>query len=112
MDTLHGLWQQLLYNVKRLIVWGNREPVLTFRRVLWVLTGGLYLSALYVLAAAGFLLTIIFAPFALQCLRLAAFAFDGGITLEPRPLITQPLELEQVRCRDPSWRCSLCLWVC
>ena len=69
--------------VQRLEAWGNRQPQLTARRLLWLLTG-LPLAALYLSAALGLALTLIFIPFVPSVLRLAAFALDGGITREPR----------------------------
>lgn len=69
--------------VDQFIVWGNKEPILTVRRILWLLTGGLWLGILYLFSATIMLFTIIFAPFALQVLRIAVFALDGGITKEP-----------------------------
>lgn len=59
------------------------------RRLLWALTTGWVLFLLYVLASGLMLGTLVFAPFALQVLRLAVFALDGGITLEPyTPMVT------------------------
>lgn len=69
--------------VERLYCWSNRSPQLEIRRLLWVLTLGWALALLYVLYAAAMLLSILFAPFAWQALRLALLALDGGITLEP-----------------------------
>jgi uncharacterized membrane protein YccF (DUF307 family) len=70
--------------VQRLEAWGNRQPQLTARRLLWLLTG-LPLAALYLSAALGLALTLVFIPFVPSALRLALFALDGGITREPRP---------------------------
>lgn len=69
--------------IDQITVWGNREPILPLRRAIWIVTGGLWLAILYCVAAVGMLCTIVFAPFALQVFRIAMFALDGGITLEP-----------------------------
>ena len=71
------LWAQ------RLEAWSNRQPQLTLRRLLWLLTG-LPLAALYLGAALGLALSLVFIPFVPSALRLALFALDGGITREPR----------------------------
>ena len=73
----------LVLGVERIYVFSNREPWLTVRRVLWLLTGGWLLFLLYIAYALALLLSIIFAPFAYQAFRLAILALDGGITLEP-----------------------------
>lgn len=78
-----SLWVKIKDVVDRIIVFGNVEPILTIRRVLWLFTGGIWLGLLYVSASMIMLSTIVFAPFALQVLRIALFALDGGITLEP-----------------------------
>lgn len=70
-------------HIDQIIVWGNRDPILPLRRAVWIVTGGIWLSILYCIAAVGMAFTIVFAPFALQVLRIALFALDGGITLEP-----------------------------
>lgn len=75
--------QRVKEGIDRLIVLGNQEPVLTIRRVIWFFTGGLWLAILYCVAALVMLGTIVFAPFSLQVLRIALFALDGGITMEP-----------------------------
>ncbi|PSC70697.1 serine threonine-kinase 4-like isoform X1 [Micractinium conductrix] len=67
----------------RLYCWGNREPILTIRRVLWVISAGWVLAIFYWTYALGMLLSIVFAPFAWQAGRLGLLALDGGITLEP-----------------------------
>lgn len=69
--------------IDHVLVWGNREPILTIRRVLWLLTGGLWLALAYVFAALAMACTIVFLPYTGQVLRIALFALDGGITLEP-----------------------------
>lgn len=69
--------------IDEIIVWGNRDPILPLRRAIWIVTGGFWLALLYCVAAVGMLTTIVFAPFALQVLRIAMFALDGGITMEP-----------------------------
>ena len=38
---------------------------------------------MYTTFALAMLVSIVFAPFSLQALRLAVLALDGGITLEP-----------------------------
>lgn len=73
-----GLWD----SIERFLVWSNREPWLTVRRVLWVVTFGWVLFLAYVFAGITLLTTIIFAPFALQAFKFAWFALDP-ITKEP-----------------------------
>ena len=78
-------------------MWSNREPILTVRRVLWAVTTGWLLAILYALAALLELGTIVFAPFSLQVMRIAHFALDGGITLEPHtPTLTLSLRVREV----------------
>lgn len=67
----------------RLYCWGNREPILTIRRILWVLSFGWVLAIFYWTYAVAMLASIVFAPFAYQAARLGLLALDGGITLEP-----------------------------
>lgn len=62
--------------VERLIVWGNKEPILTIRRVVWIVTSGWWLFLTYCFAAISFALTIIGIPFVPQALKLAFYAFD------------------------------------
>ena len=76
MDSLRGA-------IDRAIVWGNREPWLAARRLLWFFTFGWLLATIYLAAAVAMLASIIFAPFCYQAARLALLAADGGITLEP-----------------------------
>lgn len=49
------------------------------------------------------LVSLIFAPFAYQCLRLAVLALDGGITLEPFSEYLQ-LDLEASFCSPQTIR--------
>ncbi|KAL4420768.1 hypothetical protein ABPG75_010424 [Micractinium tetrahymenae] len=81
-----SVWQHVLDAGGRLYCWGNREPILTIRRVLWVLTFGWVLAVFYWTYALAMLLSIVFAPFSYQAARLGVLALDGGITLEPTPL--------------------------
>ncbi|KAL6782646.1 hypothetical protein ACKKBG_A07580 [Auxenochlorella protothecoides x Auxenochlorella symbiontica] len=74
---------ELRRRIDQVMVWGNTQPILPLRRAIWIVTGGIWLCAAYCVAAVGMLLTIVFAPFALQVLRISLFALDGGITLEP-----------------------------
>ena len=61
----------VLYNIQRLMVWSNNEPVLTIRRILWVLTAGWALFIAYILATVGMAMSIIGIPFCLQTLKFA-----------------------------------------
>lgn len=65
--TVSGIW----YNIQRLIVWSNREPILTVRRVLWVVTAGWALFVAYILATVGMFMSIIGIPFCLQTVQFA-----------------------------------------
>jgi uncharacterized membrane protein YccF (DUF307 family) len=69
--------------IDKITVWGNREPILTIRRILWLITAGWVLFLFYIFAALGMLITIVFAPFSIQTFQMAVFALDGGITREP-----------------------------
>ena len=91
-EWCHRRWARAKLAVRRLIVWGNRQPQLTARRVFWVITGGLWLCLLYWVAALVLVLSLVFAPFAPQAFRVGLLALDGGITLEPRSRDARPLE--------------------
>ncbi len=65
--TVSSVW----YNIQRLMVWSNNEPMLTIRRVLWVLTAGWALFIAYIFATVGMAMTIIGIPFCLQTLKFA-----------------------------------------
>ena len=65
--TVSSMW----YNIQRLIVWSNREPILTVRRILWVLTAGWALFIAYIFATVGMFMSIIGIPFCLQTLKFA-----------------------------------------
>lgn len=65
--TVSSVW----YNVQRLMVWSNNEPMLTIRRVLWVLTAGWALFIAYIFATVGMAMSIIGIPFCLQTLKFA-----------------------------------------
>lgn len=65
--TVSSVW----YNIQRLMVWSNKEPVLTIRRVLWVLTAGWALFIAYIFATVGMAMSIIGIPFCLQTLKFA-----------------------------------------
>lgn len=82
-SALHSAWERLRGVHDRITVWGNRQPTLTIRRVLWLFTAGLWLGLLYLVGGLAFLATLVFLPFALQLFRISLFAMDGGITLEP-----------------------------
>ncbi|PRW33276.1 Integral membrane [Chlorella sorokiniana] len=77
------MFDRVVRGVEKIYVWSNRDPWLTIRRVAWVVTFGWALALFYVLYAAAMLVSIVFAPFSWQALRLALLALDGGITLEP-----------------------------
>ncbi len=64
--TVSSVW----YNIQRLMVWSNNEPMLTIRRVLWVLTAGWALFIAYIFATVGMAMSIIGIPFCLQSLKL------------------------------------------
>lgn len=68
--------------IDRLVVWGNKEPILLIRRILWIVTAGWALFVAYCFAAVGMALTIVLAPFALQAFKFAWFALDP-VTKEP-----------------------------
>lgn len=70
--TVSSVW----YNIQRLMVWSNKEPVLTIRRVLWVLTAGWALFIAYIFATVGMAMSIIGIPFCLQTLKFAVFCLD------------------------------------
>ncbi len=59
------------YNIQRLMVWSNNEPMLTIRRILWVLTAGWALFIAYIFATVGMAMSIIGIPFCLQTLKFA-----------------------------------------
>lgn len=63
--TVSSVW----YNIQRLMVWSNNEPMLTIRRVLWVLTAGWALFIAYIFATVGMAMSIIGIPFCLQSLK-------------------------------------------
>ena len=65
--TVSSVW----YNIQRLMVWSNNEPMLTIRRVLWVLTAGWALFIAYIFATVGMAMSIIGIPFCLQTLKFA-----------------------------------------
>jgi uncharacterized membrane protein YccF (DUF307 family) len=65
--TVSSVW----YNIQRLMVWSNNEPMLTIRRVLWVLTAGWALFIAYIFATVGMAMSIIGIPFCLQSLKFA-----------------------------------------
>lgn len=65
--TVSSVW----YNIQRLMVWSNNEPLLTIRRVLWVLTAGWALFIAYIFATVGMAMSIIGIPFCLQSLKFA-----------------------------------------
>ena len=68
-----------------LTVWGNREPLLTARRVLWVITAGLPLAAAYVVAALGMLATLVFAPFTVRIVGGGVRVRACAAAQAPRP---------------------------
>jgi uncharacterized membrane protein YccF (DUF307 family) len=57
--------------IYRLQCWGNREPILKIRRIIWLLTSGLILLCAYIFAAITLILTIFLAPFAIKVFQLA-----------------------------------------
>lgn len=65
--TVSSVW----YNIQRLMVWSNNEPMLTIRRILWVLTAGWALFIAYIFATVGMAMSIIGIPFCLQTLKFA-----------------------------------------
>lgn len=67
--------------ISRIMAWSEREPILSIRRILWLLTGGWWLFCLYLFTALTFLISIIFIPFVPHTFKLALFALDGGITM-------------------------------
>lgn len=141
-----GFLASVVRGVEQLYCWSNREPWLTLRRVLWVLTFGWALAVVYTVYAGGafwggactlesvgcnllplhrrrrntataaaatppaphplptpaaaLLLSLVFAPFSWQALRLALLALDGGITLEPAAdYIVLSLEVKTIHTR-------------
>ena len=94
-----------------LTVWGNREPLLTARRVLWVITAGLPLAAAYVVAALGMLATLVFAPFTV--LIVGGGGPGPGVRCGEGPPPTRPL-LPAPPCAPPTHThsCKCCAWRC
>jgi len=68
--------------IERLTVWSSKEPILTIRRVIWVVTTGWALFLMYLFAALGMGLSIVFIPFVPSTLKFAKFALDT-VTQEP-----------------------------
>ena len=64
-------WEYIFDKYEHFVVWSNREPWLTIRRILWIVTSGWWLASSYVAAACGMVLSIVFCPFAPQAFRLA-----------------------------------------
>lgn len=73
--------KDLRYRYHQILVWGNRQPWLIIRRILWIVTAGWAMFLLYILASASMVLTIIFIPFVPQTVKLAVFALDP-VTIE------------------------------
>jgi uncharacterized membrane protein YccF (DUF307 family) len=63
-------------SIDRLIVWSNKEPILTIRRVLWAVTTGWALFVAFIFAAVGMCMSIIGIPFAIQTLQFAVLCLD------------------------------------
>jgi uncharacterized membrane protein YccF (DUF307 family) len=77
-ETPKRTWR---YRLDAVIVWGNRQPVLLIRRVVWIVTAGWWMFFAYVLFSVSMIMTIILIPFVPQALKLSCFAFDP-VTLE------------------------------
>lgn len=76
---LRDHWTELSYWSHlndRFTVWSNREPMLTIRKILYIVSTGWALFVLYAFAALGMALTIVFVPFAWQTLKFAWFALE------------------------------------
>mmetsp|Transcript_7547 Transcript_7547/g.22322 ORF Transcript_7547/g.22322 Transcript_7547/m.22322 type:complete len:208 (-) Transcript_7547:569-1192(-) len=74
-------WDWTYSTYEKVYVISNREPLLTIRRVVWVVTAGWVLFLLYVGAALAMLPTIVFMPFIPKTIRFAILALDT-ITVE------------------------------
>lgn len=74
-------WDRIRDYYEHFVVWSNREPWLTIRRILWIVTSGWWLASSYIVAACGMVLSIVFCPFAPQAFRFAMLSFDI-VTLE------------------------------
>ena len=70
-DRLTGIYESTVSTYETFAVFLNREPWLTIRRVLWIVSAGWVLATTYVLAALGMVLSIVFIPFAPTALRFA-----------------------------------------
>ena len=68
---MSNLWDNIVSSYETFSVFLNREPWLTIRRILWVVTAGWVLATSYVVAALGMILSIVFIPFAPTALRFA-----------------------------------------
>ncbi len=73
-DRLSGIYESIVSSYETFSVFLNREPWLTIRRVLWIVSAGWVLATTYVLAALGMVLSIVFIPFAPTALRFAWWA--------------------------------------
>ncbi len=68
---MSNAWDSIVNSYETFAVFLNREPWLTIRRILWVVTAGWVLATSYVVAALGMILSIVFIPFAPTALRFA-----------------------------------------
>lgn len=64
------------YRWQSFCCWCNREPQLTVRRVVWIVTAGWALFVFYGAAAIFMATSLIFIPFVLPALQLAWFVLD------------------------------------
>ena len=57
-ERLTGIYESIVSSYETFAVFLNREPWLTIRRVLWIVSAGWVLATTYVLAAVGMVLSI------------------------------------------------------
>ena len=86
---MSSCWDSIVSSYETFAVFLNREPWLSIRRVLWVVTAGWVLATSYVVAAFGMIFSIVFIPFAPTALRFAWCA------------------LLSVRCQQSPFLCTL-----
>lgn len=74
-------WRSCYGIYEQIYVLSNREPLLTIRRVVWVLSAGWVLFSLYAVAALAMITSIVFIPFVPSTARFAILALDT-VTIE------------------------------
>lgn len=88
------LFDKFYHIYLRLWVFTNKEPILTIRRAIWILTTGWPLALGYLLAALGMITSIVFIPFAPAAARFALLALD---TVTQENYVHIPREGERVK---------------